>query len=160
MTRQQWYWYCYPWNAQNRTMKIRDMLRFVKIRNVNLLIDSTDIWMWDCVEWIAGCYYKWNTRLSFRGGLVCQKQVWRSGTSKYILQMPLDVVSYPCMWFGILAHKSWNKSQILLWTSARQCCSMSGVSVNYSIASVSITVLLHKPLNHVRTDIFTMTLQI
>ena len=39
-------------------------------------------------------------------GLVCQKQVSRARTSNYIPQILWDVITCPCPWYLLLAHKS------------------------------------------------------
>ena len=39
-------------------------------------------------------------------GLECQKQVSRTGTSNYIPQYLWDVITCPCPWYLLLAHKS------------------------------------------------------
>ena len=38
-------------------------------------------------------------------GLVCQKQVSRAGTSNYIRQTLWDVITCPCPWYLLLAHR-------------------------------------------------------
>ena len=47
---------------------------------------------------------------SLEVGSQCQKQVSRAGTSNYLPQYPWDVITCPCPWNLLLAHKSQIKS--------------------------------------------------
>ena len=47
--------------------------------------------------------------------LVCQIQVWRTGTSNYITHMVWNVITCPCPWYPLLAHKSSHCDDVIKW---------------------------------------------
>ena len=76
----------------------------------------------------CGFYYKiiW--------GLVCQKQVSRARTSNYIPQYLWDVITCPCPWYLILAHKSY------IGTYWKDFCMQ--ISVAWRLLQINIILLL------------------